>query len=162
MNRSLRLIVLLASLALTGSACADYATPFETISAPTVKVGGPFLSVSPVQETVRVLERSTPLAADLVTSKVIGSGGGTIELPEAGLRLTVPAGALAQPTEISVRAHAGTLVAYSFEPHGTRFDRVVTADQSLAGTVAEGTDVQVSTRGYFSEPESINWDSNRA
>jgi hypothetical protein len=162
MNRSLRLFALLASMALVGSACADHTTPFETIPALSVQVGGPFLSVSPVKQTVRVLERSTPLAEDLVTAKTIGSTGGTIEVPEAGLRLTIPAGALSRPTEISVRAHAGTLVAYSFEPHGTRFARVVTADQSLTGTVAEGAEVRVSTRGYFSDPASINWDSNRA
>lgn len=162
MNRSLRLFSLLTAVVLAGSACADQTTPFESISAPSVRVGGPFLSLSPVEQTVHVLERSEPLAADLVTAKVIGAAGGVIELPEAGLRVTVPAGALHRPTEIAVRAHAGTLVAYTFEPHGTHFARVVTADQSLAGTLAEGSGARVSARGYFSDAESINWDSNRA
>lgn len=162
MNRSLRLLSLLTVLVLAGSACADGTTPFESVSGPSVRVGGPFLSLSPVEQTVHVLERSTPLAEDLVASRVIGVAGGVIEFPEAGLRLTVPAGALHSPTEISVRAHAGSMVAYSFEPHGTQFARVVTADQSLAGTLAAGSDVQVSARGYFSDPASINWESNRA
>jgi hypothetical protein len=162
MNRSLRLFSLLAALALSASACADQTTPFETISAPSVRVGGPFLSLSPAKQTVQVLERAEPLAEDLTAAKVIGSAGGVVELPEAGLRLIVPAGALHRPTEISVRAHAGTLVAYSFEPHGTRFARVVTADQSLVGTLAEGSDVRVSARGYFADPAEINWSSNRA
>ncbi|HEX6926479.1 MAG TPA: hypothetical protein VF167_13745 [Longimicrobiaceae bacterium] len=159
---SLRLFALVGTLVVSLSACADGGSPLEVRSALDVRVGGPYLSLSPVQHTVRVLERSVPLSEDLVVSKVIGSSGGVIELPAAGLRLTVPANALQRPTEISVRAHAGTLVAYSFEPHGTHFARVVTAEQSLAGTVAEGTSVRASARGYFSDPESVDWDSNRA
>ena len=163
MNHSLlRSFALVAALALGGSGCADQTTPFESISGPSVRVGGPFLSLSPVEQTVQVLERSEPLAHDLVTAKVIDERGGVIELADAGLRLTVPAGALQVPTEITVRAHAGSMVAYSFEPHGTRFQEVVMADQSLVGTVAEGEEVRVSTRGYFSDPASINWQSSRA
>jgi hypothetical protein len=163
MNRSLlRLFGLVAALALAGAGCADQTTPFESVSGPSVRVGGPFLSLSPVEQTVQVLERSEPLQEDVVTSRVIGSFGGVVVVPEAGLRLTVPAGALRRPTEISVRAHAGSLVAYSFEPHGTHFERVVTADQSLEGTLAAGSEARVSARGYFSDPSSINWSSNRA
>src|SRR5690606_12067671 len=101
-------------------------------------------------------------AQDLVTSKVIGAAGGVIDFPAAGLRLSVPAGALHQPTEISVRAHAGAMVAYSFEPHGTQFAKVVTAEQSLAGTQADGSEVRASARGYFADPGTINWDASRA
>jgi hypothetical protein len=163
MNGSLlRIVGLVATLALAGAGCADQTTPFESISGPSVRVGGPFLSLSPVEQTVHVLERSEPLQEDVVTSRVIGASGGIIVVPEAGLRLTVPAGALRHATEISVRAHAGSLVAYSFEPHGTQFERVVTADQSLEGTQAAGSNVQVSARGYFADPNSINWNSNRA
>lgn len=163
MNRSFtRLFGLVAALALAGAGCADQATPFESISAPAVRIGGPFLSLSPAEQMVQVLERTEPLAEDLITSKVIDASGGVLEMPEAGLRLTVPAGALQHPTKIEVRAHAGSLVAYSFEPHGTRFRRVVTADQSLDGTLAAGSDVRVSGRGYFASPETVNWDSNRA
>lgn len=163
MNRILlRSFALVAALALPVSACAERATPFESISGPAIRVGGPFLSLSPVEQTVQVLERLVPLAEDVVTTRAIGPAGGVIDLPEAGLRVTVPAGALQEPTEISVRAHAGRLVAYSFEPHGTRFRRVVTAEQSLSGTIAEGTGARVSTRGYFSDPAAIDWSSNRA
>lgn len=159
LTRRFALVVLLAT---AGYACAEQATPFESISAPAVRVGSPFLSISPIRRTVRVLERSVPLAQDMVVAKVIGAAGGAIELPGAGLELTIPAGAVAVPTEISVRAHAGSLVAYSFEPHGTRFSRVVSARQSLTGTEAEHSQGRVSGRGYFSSPEEIDWRSRRA
>ena len=157
-----RLFALLALLAVAGYGCADQTTPFEADSAPSVRVGGPFLSLSPITQTVQVLERSEPLPQAVVASKVIGSEGGVIELPEAGLTLRIPSGALPAATRISVSAHAGPLVAYTFEPHGTRFARVVTAEQSLAGTAAEGATASVSARGYFSSADAINWDSNQA
>lgn len=162
MTRSfLRLFALLAAIVTVG-ACADGSAPFEAIAAPDVRVGGPFLSLSPTQHTVSVLEREVALAEDVVVTRVIGVDGGVIEVPEAGLRLSVPRNALHAPTPISVRAHAGTLVAYTFEPHGTQFAQVVSADQSLAGTVAEESGVRVSGRGYFSDAEAVQWDGNQA
>jgi hypothetical protein len=157
-----RMFALLALLAVAGYGCADQTTPFEPNSAPSVRVGGPFLSRSPFTQTVQVLERNEPLPQAVVASKLIGSDGGVIELPEAGLTLRFPRGALSAATRISVSASAGSLVAYTFEPHGTRFARVVTAEQSLAGTAAEGATASVSGRGYFSSAEAINWDSNQA
>lgn len=162
MTRSfLRMFALVAAIATVG-ACADQTAPFESITSPDVRVGGPFLSLSPTEHTVQVLERTVALPEDVVVSRVIGSEGGVIEIPEAGLRLSVPRNALHAPTNISVRAHAGTLVAYSFEPHGTHFAEVVSADQSLAGTVAAGSDVRVSGRGYFSDTEAVQWDGSHA
>ena len=162
MNRSfLRLLALVAAIA-TAGACADQSAPFEAIATPDVRVGGPFLSLSPTEHTVQVLEREVALPEDVVVTRVIGVDGGVIEVPEAGLRLSVPRNALHAPTAISVRAHAGTLVAYTFEPHGTQFAQVVSADQSLAGTVAEGSGVRVSGRGYFSDTESVQWDGSHA
>jgi ZU5 domain len=163
MKRSqIRLFSLVAFLAVAGSGCADQTTPFESIAAPNVRVGGPFLSLSPITQTVQVLERTEPLEAAAVATKVIGSDGGVIELREAGLTLTIPSGALAAPTQISVRAEAGPHVAYTFQPHGTRFSRVVTAEQSLAGTVAEQSGASVSARGYFTSADAINEDTDRA
>jgi hypothetical protein len=157
-----RTLALLALLAVAGSGCADHTTPFESISAPGVRVGGPFLSLSPITQTVQVLERSEPLTQAVVASKIVGSEGGVIELPQAGLTLRIPRGALSAATRISVSASAGPLVAYTFEPHGTRFARVVTAEQSLAGTAAEGSTSSVSARGYFSSTDAINQDTNQA
>ena len=158
----LRLLALVAAITTVSGACADLSAPLEVVAGPDIRVGGPFLSLSSTEHTVRVLERDVPLAEDVVVSRVIGTSGGEIAVPEAGLSLSIPGGALQAPTRISVRAHAGRLVAYSFEPHGTRFERVVTAAQSLAGTQAAGTEVRVSGRGYFSDAEAVNWDGRHA
>lgn len=158
----IRPFMLFSAFIIAGVACSDQMGPMESPLAPSVEVGGPYLSLSPAEATVQVLERSTPLEEDIVVSQVIGATGGVVAIPAAGLSLHVPAGALSQPTEISVRAHAGTLVAYSFEPHGTQFAQVVSARQSLDGTLAADRDVQVSGRGYFADPQNVGWDTNLA
>lgn len=84
-----------------------------------------------VGEDVTVLERSSPLASDEVVTRTIGYFGGTIRLPEAGLTVTVPFGALRARTTITVTAPAGDLIGYHFEPHGLEFRRPVTAAQDL-------------------------------
>ena len=77
-------------------------------------------------QDVAVLERSRPLDSDEVVSETIGYGGGIIRLPESGLTVFVPWGAVRAPTRITVTAPAGDLVGYHFEPHGLEFRRPVT------------------------------------
>jgi hypothetical protein len=85
-------------------------------------------------DTVVVLQRATPLASNITATKVIGSGGGTLSLPDAGLTVTVPAGAVAYPTTFSVTALAGRPVAYEFGPHGAKFAKPLTMTQDLRVT----------------------------
>lgn len=163
MKRSLIRLIGVVAIVVGGAAgCADQGSPVASAAPLEVEVGGPFLSVSPAEQSVRVLERDVPLAEALSASRVIGPNGGMIEIADAGLRLHVPAGAVTVPTEITVTAPAGSLVAYTFEPHGTRFHRVVTAEQTLAGTTAAGGAERVSTRGYFTSAAAINDDAARA
>lgn len=82
-------------------------------------------------EEVAVLRRAHPLADDEVVSKVIGYEGGIVRLPEAGLTVVVPWGALRERTRITVRAPAGDLVGYHFEPHGLEFRYSVTLMQDM-------------------------------
>jgi hypothetical protein len=77
------------------------------------------------------LGRSLPIDRDLVVSRSIPPGGGTIVLREAGLSLRFPAGAVASRTSVTVRAHAGDRVAYTFEPHGLQFAVPVEVAQLL-------------------------------
>jgi hypothetical protein len=81
-----------------------------------------------------VVRRSTPLAQDEVVSKVIGTSGGVIVLPRAGLTITVPAGAVSSAVSITVTAPAGSLVGYHFAPHGLVFKKKLIATQRIAGT----------------------------
>ena len=98
-------------------------------------------------DTVTVAQRDTPLGVDLTRSVVIGPKGGTIELPEAGMRLVVPADAVSSDVTFTVTALAGGQTAYEFGPHGTKFARPLQLEQSTRG-LAIALD-QPATAGYF-------------
>lgn len=85
---------------------------------------------------VRVIERERPLADDLSVTRTIGLLGGTIAIPEAGLSVLVPAGAVMRPTTITIVAPAGALVGYHFFPEGLSFALPLVAVQNLSGTNA--------------------------
>jgi hypothetical protein len=65
--------------------------------------------------------------------KTIGPLGGEISIPETGLKMSFPAGAVAAPITITVTADE-KYVAYKMEPAGTQFLKNVTVTQSLAQT----------------------------
>lgn len=93
--------------------------------------------VQSVLDTVSVLRRIVPVRSDLVQTVVIGPRGGEIRIAGAGLAVRFPAGAVAEPTSITVTAHKGWQVAYDFEPHGIQFAQPVTITQNLRGTLAQ-------------------------
>jgi hypothetical protein len=71
-------------------------------------------------------------------SKTIDQSGGTISIPETGLTLSFPAGAVAAPVTITVTSD-DKYVAYRMEPSGTRFLKDVTATQLLNTTSIFGS-----------------------
>lgn len=73
-----------------------------------------------------------PLTSDISRTALIGPEGGTLELPETGLRLVVPADVVREPTPFSVTARAGRLVAYDFEPEGSAFAPALRFEQDPA------------------------------
>ncbi len=128
-----------ASLLFVG--CSDLPTAPETqATSPEYGLLGDFLGglTNQSQSEVTVLHRTVPLAQDEVVSQVIGPWGGVIRLPDAGLTVTVPFGALSARTRITVTAPAGDLVGYHFEPHGLQFQRPVTVAQDLLSTQGVG------------------------
>ena len=70
-------------------------------------------------------------------SKTIDSSGGTISIPETGLTMTFPQGAVTSPITITVTSDA-EYVAYKMEPAGTKFLKDVTVSQSLSTTEVAG------------------------
>jgi hypothetical protein len=66
-------------------------------------------------------------------SKTIDQSGGTISIPETGLTLSFPAGAVVAPVTITVTSD-DKYVAYRMEPTGTKFLKDVTATQLLNTT----------------------------
>src|SRR5258705_5239313 len=73
-------------------------------------------------------------AVEQRVSAVIGADGGTLSLPGADFSMTIPAGALTEPTAITVVAKGGVHVVYDMFPHGLRFLQPVTAVQGLSTT----------------------------
>ena len=97
------------------------------------------------------LQRTTPLAAPITVSKAIGSEGGTLSIPQAGVTVVVPRGALTQPTTITMTARAGSLVAYDFAPHGVTFAKPLVFTQQLKGTNASLLTAPFLRLGYYAD-----------
>jgi hypothetical protein len=100
---------------------------------------------------VNGLQRTRPLPAAITVVQTIGAEGGSLSIPEAGVTVTVPAGALASPTAITMTARAGSLVAYDFEPHGIVFARPLGFSQSLRGTNATILQVPLLRLAYYAD-----------
>jgi hypothetical protein len=137
--------------------CADSATaPQPVVPQPQAGLIGSLLDVTKTLLTsVTGLLRSSP-QPELTRSITVGSEGGVLNIPETGLRLTIPRGAVRYTTKITVKSIAGLTVAYDFEPHGIKFAVPLEFSQDLAGTnVKEGT---VLTGGYFaSTTQLFSW-----
>jgi hypothetical protein len=105
--------------------------------------------------SVEGLQRTTPLAAPITVSKSMGTDGGTLSIPEAGVSVFVPRGALTQPTTITMTARAGSLVAYDFAPHGITFAKPLVFKQQLKGTNASLLTAPFLQLGYYSDPNLL-------
>lgn len=78
------------------------------------------------------VHRSKSLSTDVAVTQTIGIAGGTISIPQAGMRIVFSPGAVLQPTSITATANAGGYAAYSFEPHGIQFSAPVVVMQDAS------------------------------
>jgi len=156
-----RLPLVAALIALAGAtACANDTSTTPSSSTPpardsTASIRGNLLSNA---ITINPLLRLNPLPSPQTVSKRIGSLGGTLSLPGAGLTVVVPPLAVLTPVTITVTALAGSDVAYEFSPHGLQFLTPVVATQDLSGTEARtgGTiDPLLLFVGYFPDDNNI-------
>jgi len=110
-----------------------------------------------------ILIRTRPILFLQKTSATIGPDGGSLSLPGAGLKVVIPAGALARNTRISVSAYPGLLVAYGFEPHGIRFQAPLSVTQDLTYTLplslVGGTGYE---GGYVADESTLDQNSAQA
>jgi hypothetical protein len=100
---------------------------------------------------VRPLSRDTALAKSDSWSFDVGATGTTVHHSATGLTITVPPGAVATPTRITVTALKGTAIAYRFEPHGLRFAVPLQLRQSMRGAKLPTRDLSNAQlfAGYF-------------
>jgi len=117
--------------------------------------GAPPLGVveSPSGALVHPVRRQLPIAQEVSWSFDVDARGTSVRNSSTGLTITVPAGAVAGPTHITVFALRGAPLAYRFEPHGLQFAQPIQLTQSLHGLLLNGASQPIPRlfAGYFAE-----------
>ena len=139
-----------------GACSADRGVPSAPVDRPSLDV------VSPAR-LAGALTRPLPLAVDVVASQTIGPEGGSFGIPAVGLRVVVPPKAVSAPTNFSVRALKGNVVAYDFSPHGTTFNVPLEVRQDLRTTAWYALpDLATMEAGYFSSLNQVDFQNGEA
>lgn len=129
---SLAAAILIASCG-TDSAAPDVTGPLgPTLSGPAIDAAG---------RQFNALWWNTGLNTVAQASKTIDQTGGVLTIPETGLTMDFPAGAVTGPITITVTADP-QYVAYRMAPAGTQFLKDVTVTQSLSNTAISGQPLQ--------------------
>jgi hypothetical protein len=143
----------LLSIFLLAGCARDAATPLEPSVAIPANPSPALLGLLPV----RGVTRNVALQTDISVSAVIGTAGGTISIPDAGLTLVVPPGAVSSNTKFTATALAGRLVAYEFEPHGTKFAVPLKFAQDLRKvSLLAGLTSPLMDGAYFTDEGNLN------
>jgi hypothetical protein len=108
---------------------------------------------SPNGALVHPVRRQLPMAREESWSFDVDARGTSVRHPSTGLTITVPAGAVAGPTHITVFALRGAPLAYRFEPHGLQFAQPIQLTQSLHGLLHGGGSQPIPRlfAGYFAD-----------
>lgn len=120
-----------------------------------IDLGGTIGSVLSALRLVSPVQRTMALSADITVRKTIGVEGGRLEIDAAGVTVIVPAGALSAPTEITMTARAGRMIAYDFAPHGITFNKPLEFRQSLKGTNASILSGPFMKLGYYADERQL-------
>jgi hypothetical protein len=151
--------MMLASLLILAGCAAETTSPTKGAAGAGDLLGGLLGGATGTVKTVLTpvigLTRNTALAADLTVTQAIGSAGGTLSIPAAGVTVVVPAGAVSSPTQFTMTARAGNVVAYDFAPHGVTFAKPLVFTQSLMGTSANLLNKSLLEFGYYNDPSQI-------
>jgi hypothetical protein len=144
-TRLVRSFATLASVVLIAS-CSDaiITSPNAPVEALAAKNSGPANSTSPLGAAtdaagleLKAVWWKKQHKTLVRVSKTIDAAGGVISIPETGLTMEFPAGAVTRAVTITVTADE-KYVAYKMEPAGTQFQKDVTVTQSLLTTAIFG------------------------
>jgi hypothetical protein len=112
-------------------------------------------STSPTGLSLRAIWWDQQLRSDVVVIRTIGPSGGVITIPQTGLTVVFPAGALTKPVDIKITADP-RYVAYRMEPSGTRFLKDVTVTQLLSATELFGRPLQSGLYAAYIADDGIS------
>jgi hypothetical protein len=142
------LALVVSAAACGGDATAPSASPFDQIRKEVVDPA----VVAPV------LARTKVIHGNRTASAVVDARGGWLSLPEAGLYVYVPAGAVKNRVTLTAKAIPGDLMAYQFGPHGAKFDVPLIMYQSLdLAALPRGTDLSKFEVGYFADERTLDF-----
>jgi hypothetical protein len=114
-----------------------------------------FNRAGPAQATVNAITRDHSVPDHQATKDAwIGPLGGELRLPQAGVTLVVPAGAVDRSTHFSITAVRGNVLAYEFEPHGTTFNVPLLMVQDLRGTSHRSGQSVIGA--YFADAKNLD------
>jgi hypothetical protein len=125
------------------------------LSAPTTPVAG----LLPVADALTLQLKAVPwkkqLDGPITVSQTIDASGGTISIPQTGLTIEFPAGAVVSPVAITVTAD-DKYVAYTMDPAGTQFRKDVRVTQLLAGTSIGGLPLTSGLYAAYIADDGVN------
>lgn len=168
-GKFIRLWSILAATAALSYGCGEAAAPLAPEQPANGLIGDVLGIVTEILTPVTVLQRNNALNADIAVTQRIGKAGGTIEIPEAGIKVVFPQNSLVPPSKqnfvnITVTALKGDEVAYTFEPHGLQFREPVTIMQDYRGTQAWKNPLLLSAieGAYFPTVSDLDTNSGEA
>ena len=149
----------LAHLALLTAAAIVIACGSEQalLVSPRIDAAPPLGAVAdPSGAKIRPIRRVSTQGTDESWSFDVGPAGAIVPRPSSGLTITVPPGAVASMTHITVTALKGAAVAYRFEPHGLQFAVPLQLTQSLRGLqLKQSLFVPQLFAGYFADDSLV-------
>ena len=146
------------AIATVTSACSDNSIAAPEMKAKNGLIGGALGTVTGLLTSAKALKRDRAIDAMTRSFTITRQNGGKIEIEEAGLRIDVPSGAIANGSlTITVNVLPGKSVAYDFQPHGTKFLKPLAFRQDLNGTSWDHSNFKgVLTGGYFKDARQLN------
>lgn len=167
-RRIARVVSAIGTAALTGgllalSACSDAPSgPLPSVQGPNTSLTSTLTStvtgtLTTVTSTVGTLVNGLTWSTNVgqtSASATIGPEGGTVSIPN-GVRVTFPAGALSATTKITVTRLPGSIVAYDFQPHGTKFAQPVLVEHPTSGTNILKLPALTSFQGAYFQDQSL-------
>ena len=149
-------------LGISLAACSD--TSRSPLAPQDVAQPNNLLGLTSTSQTVYGALWKTPLTQNVSATASIGPLGGTLRLPATGLTVVVPAGAVLKQTTFGVTALAGRVVAYDFQPAGTRFlvPLIVTQSSAPVQMTPPLLGLKVMRPAYFKSATDINQQAGTA